>query len=96
MEDVIALMTVFAKETGLDPPKPTPKRYLWTDAFAVCNFLGLYLDSSDSRFLKLALDLVDQVHHVLGKHRDDDALSRRGNSGASSHCCCLKVLLWLV
>ena len=34
------LMTAFAERTGLDPEGPG-KRYLWTDAFAVCNFVGL-------------------------------------------------------
>jgi hypothetical protein len=42
-----------------------PERYLWTDAFGVCNFLGL--GETD-----LALRLVDQVHHTLGQHRADD------------------------
>jgi hypothetical protein len=42
------------------------QRYLWTDAFAVCNLLGLGED-------ELALALVHRVHHVLGQHRADDA-----------------------
>ncbi len=48
------------------------RRYLWTDAFAVCNYLGLYLETHDDRYKTLALSLVDQVHTVLGRHRDDD------------------------
>jgi len=36
------IMQDFARSTGLDPPTPSPKRYLWTDAFAVCNYLGLF------------------------------------------------------
>ena len=35
-----ALMRDFAERSGLSSPRP-PQRYLWTDAFAVCNFLGL-------------------------------------------------------
>jgi hypothetical protein len=62
------LMEGFAKRTGLTSSR-AQRRYLWTDAFAVCNFL--VLDRID-----LALALVDRVHHVLGRHRDDDA--RRG------------------
>jgi hypothetical protein len=64
-------MDEFAVSTGLSGPA-APRRYLWTDAFAVCNFLGMYRESGDSRDLDLALRLVDQVHHVLGRHRADD------------------------
>jgi hypothetical protein len=42
------------------------------DAFAVCNLLGLYRDSGERRHLDLALRLVDQVHHTLGRYRSDD------------------------
>jgi len=62
------LMERFADRTGLTSERPQ-RRYLWTDAFAVCNFLAL--DRVD-----LALALVDRVHHVLGRHREDD--TRRG------------------
>jgi hypothetical protein len=68
-------MDEFAVTTGLTGPAP-PRRYLWTDAFAVCNFLGLNRESGDGHDLDLALRLVDQVHHVLGRHRQDD--SRHG------------------
>jgi hypothetical protein len=61
-------MERFAERTGLTSTAPQ-RRYLWTDAFAVCNFLAL--DRVD-----LAVTLVDRVHHVLGRHRDDDP--RRG------------------
>lgn len=69
------LMEEFAVATGLSGNGP-PRRYLWTDAFAVCNFLGLFRQTGEVRFLEFARTLVDQVHHVLGRHRDDDA--RRG------------------
>ncbi len=65
----------FAAATGL-AGTARPERYLWTDAFAVCNFLGLHRMTGKAEYLELALRLVDQVHHVLGRHRDDDA--RRG------------------
>lgn len=65
------LMVRFAEATGLEGPA-APRRYLWTDAFAVCNYLGLYRASGEARYLDLALALVDQVHHVLGRHRPDD------------------------
>ena len=47
-------------------------RYLWTDAFAVCNLLGLARSAGEVRYLTLARELVDQVHHTLGRHRSDD------------------------
>jgi hypothetical protein len=58
-------MEQFAERTGLTSTRPQ-RRYLWTDAFAVCNFLALGR-------VDLALALVDRVHHVLGRHRGDDA-----------------------
>ena len=64
-------MDEFAVATGLIGTAPL-RRYLWTDAFAVCNFLGMYRESGESRDLDLALRLVDQVHHILGRHRQDD------------------------
>lgn len=67
----LALLDDFAADTGLTSDRP-PRRYLWTDAFAVCGFLGLHGRSGDGRFLDLAYALVEQVHHVLGRHRDDD------------------------
>jgi hypothetical protein len=65
------LMLRFAERTGLTSDVP-PQRYLWTDAFAVCNFLGLARATGEQRYSDLALRLVDQVHHVLGRHRADD------------------------
>jgi hypothetical protein len=70
-----ALMDGFAERTGLTSGRPQ-KRYLWTDAFAVCNFLGLARATGDERYRELALRLVDRVHHTLGRHRPDDP--RRG------------------
>jgi hypothetical protein len=66
------LMEGFAVATGLTG-ESRPVRYLWTDAFAACNFLGLHRATGKAAWLELALRLVDQVHHVLGRHRPDDA-----------------------
>jgi hypothetical protein len=66
------IMIEFANLTGLSPPGEFPKRYLWTDAFAVCNFLEIYRQTSDEQYKQFALRLVDQVHHILGRHREDD------------------------
>jgi len=64
-------MDGFARDTGIEPDGPQ-RRYLWTDAFAVCNYLGLYRAGGEERHLRRALRLVDRVHHVLGRHREDD------------------------
>ncbi len=69
------LMMRFAERTGLTTDRP-PQRYLWTDAFAVCNFLSLAQATGAHHYTELALRLVDQVHHTLGRHRVDDP--RRG------------------
>jgi len=66
-------MIEFAVSTGLSPVNEYPRRYLWTDAFATCNFLGLYRYTGDDKYKNLALLLVDQVHNVLGRHREDDS-----------------------
>ncbi len=69
------IMTDFAKQTGLSPASSQPCRYLWTDAFAVCNLLELYRQTGEDSFKSLALSLVDQVHETLGRHRPDDSRS---------------------
>jgi hypothetical protein len=71
----IDLMTRFFERTGLASDR-APRRYLWTDAFAVGNFLALDRATGERRYLELALRLVEQVHATLGRHRPDDA--RRG------------------
>ncbi|WP_455233883.1 hypothetical protein [Thiogranum longum] len=72
--EAVALMLDFAERTGLTSERP-PSRYLWTDAFAVCNFLGLARATGEEKYQRLALQLVDQVHHTLGRYRDDDPRS---------------------
>ena len=66
------LMTVFAEETGLASNR-NPRRYLWTDAFAACNFMELFRRTGEKAWRDLALRLVSQVHRVLGRYRDDDS-----------------------
>ncbi len=88
-EQVGKIMLDFAELTGLEPISSHPKRYLWTDAFAVCNFLELSRQTKKDRFLQLALRLVDQVHHTLGRHRSDDSrtgwISGLGNEEGERH-----------
>jgi hypothetical protein len=70
-------MDDFLLDTGVTGSAP-PQRYLWTDAYAVCTLLALDAEGLEpevgdgASYLELALGLVDQVHHVLGRHRDDD------------------------
>lgn len=45
-------------------------RYLWTDGFAVVNFLTFYTETKDKRYLDYAKRLVKTVHDVLGHTRD--------------------------
>jgi hypothetical protein len=74
-ELVKKIMLEFARSTGLEPASDTPRRYLWTDAFAVCNYLELFRLTDDKTYRDLALRLVNQVHHTLGRHRGDDLRS---------------------
>jgi hypothetical protein len=69
------IMTDFSRRTCIAGGACTPVRYLWTDAFAVCNLLALFHQTGKESYKEKALQLVDQVHHVLGKHRSDDARS---------------------
>jgi hypothetical protein len=69
------IMNEFADLTGLSPTARLPRRYLWTDAFAVCNLLEIYRQTRDDQYLDSALRLVGQVHHILGRHREDDPRS---------------------
>ncbi|RGP60428.1 l-ascorbic acid binding [Fusarium longipes] len=45
-------------------------RYLWTDAFGVVNFITLYGQTTDDKYLSLAKRLVQTVHEILGRTRD--------------------------
>ena len=71
LQHAAEIMGGFADETGLTSGRPA-RRYLWTDALGVCTSLGLHEETGDDRWRRLALDLVDQVHRVLGWHRPDD------------------------
>jgi hypothetical protein len=45
-------------------------RYLWTDGFAVVNFLTLYNLTHGTRYLTFARNLITTVHRILGYTRD--------------------------
>jgi len=48
------IMARFAEATGLTPAGKPPRRYLWTDAFALCNFLNLYRQTGEEEYRDLA------------------------------------------
>jgi len=70
-------------------PKPYKEgkgRYLWTDAFGVCNFITLYYETGEKRYLDQADALIKDVHDVLGKDREgkkrlDDATDEEPTKG---------------
>ena len=66
------LMAAFARRTGLSAAADNPQRYLWTDAFAVCNFLELFERTGDQEYCRAATALIEQVHRVLGRFRLDE------------------------
>jgi hypothetical protein len=68
----VRLMSEFAIRTGLSSTAQDQQRYLWTDAFAVCNFFELFERTGDQEYLRCATELIDQVHRVLGRYRHDD------------------------
>ena len=70
------IMSEYAVNTGLLDLGEHSKRYLWTDAFAVCNFLELYCQTKNEYYKRMALLLVDSVHSSLGHYHDND--KRRG------------------
>jgi len=77
------LMEKFALRTGIIEKEgfsgDKSRRYLWTDSFAVCNFIGLALTTNNKVYQQMASTLVDLVHDHLGRYRDDvDDTNLRG------------------
>jgi len=69
---VRGILEEYARRTGLAGTEAVPRRYLWTDAFAVCTLLEVQRVEVRQEALDSALRLVDQVHETLGRHRADD------------------------
>lgn len=84
----IRLMFDFSWRTGLGGGVE-PRRYLWTDAFALMNALDLWRETGDDRWREMATELVADVHGVLGRHRPDDPrtgwLSGLGDDEGAQH-----------
>ena len=72
-----AMLDDFAVRTGLTAAVQ-PRRYLWTDAFAVLTWVGLHEVTPDDRYVDLASRLVTQVHQVLGVSGDAEHPTSRG------------------
>ncbi|GAB2774822.1 hypothetical protein [Salinimicrobium soli] len=67
------LLNDFAERTEIESSgSQNLHRYLWTDAFAVKAFFGMYHLTSQKRYFELALRLIDLVHENLGKYRPQD------------------------
>eukprot|EP00026_Physarum_polycephalum_P010131 Phypoly_transcript_10282.p1 GENE.Phypoly_transcript_10282~~Phypoly_transcript_10282.p1 ORF type:complete len:345 (+),score=44.84 Phypoly_transcript_10282:199-1233(+) len=49
--------------------KDTKSRYLWTDAFGVCNYITLFCETKDQTYIQQADALIQDVHDTLGKDR---------------------------
>jgi hypothetical protein len=64
---------VYGEFTGPQwKPKPfaeNKSRYLWSDAFGVCNYATLYCETKDTQYLDQADALIKTVHDTLGKDR---------------------------
>lgn len=73
LSEACSLMDAFVRTTGMVDSTAPPRRYLWTDAFAVCNLLELFSRTREDRYRELAVTLVETVHTVLGRHRSDDS-----------------------
>ena len=57
MEEALRLLQRFVDRTGV-VSGPPGTRYLWTDAFAVCTFIGLGRATGDRRYVDRGLRLI--------------------------------------
>jgi hypothetical protein len=73
VEYAAGIMARFADRTGIGTAPAGPhNRYLWTDAFAVLNYLSLAICDKSERWEALALQLIRDVHEVLGQYAPED------------------------
>jgi hypothetical protein len=80
------MQEVYGEYTGKDwVPKAytdNKSRYLWTDAYGVCNYITLYCETKDPMHLDQADALIKDVHDTLGKNR---SLTRRLGDSTDQH-----------
>ena len=70
------LMDQFAERTGLlENDGDSGRRYLWTDAHALQNFISLANITRDKKYYDISESLIYHVHHTLGKYSEDDSRS---------------------
>ncbi len=72
VEKAAMLMEDFSERTGITGNMDPSRRYLWTDAFAVQNFLALFHQTSEKSYRNRAFKLIDLVHEHLGKFHPQD------------------------
>lgn len=98
-ENAISLMEdIYGSPTSSEFPKPMDseeagqcrhgqRRYLWTDAFAVLNYVSLaqrsQTEDGKQLYLKAAHTLADCVHETLGCPRSEKYPMERDSSGLS-------------
>lgn len=69
----IQLMNRFYVRSGLSYKSLVDDRYLWTDAFAVFNYITLFYCTHDIKYYRYTENLIKHVHDKLGRHRTDDS-----------------------
>ncbi len=69
----IQLMNRFYVRSGLSREGLVDDRYLWTDAFSVFNYITLFYHTDDMKYYQYTENLIEHVHHTLGRHRSDDS-----------------------
>lgn len=62
----------------------TQRRYLWTDAWGVLNFVTLALRLHENNYLHAGARLIDAVHATLGQPRSPDLPMLRAEDAAKS------------
>ena len=67
------------------PLADNKSRYLWTDAFGVVNYISLYKQTNEKRYLDQAAALISSVHNILGRQRPGGAHAARLNGATDQH-----------
>lgn len=68
-----SIMADYEGRTGLSSNKDNTCRYLWTDAYAVFNYLELYRQTENQDYLGKAHLLIEDVHMTLGRYQQNDS-----------------------
>lgn len=68
------------------PSPPPPGRYLWTDAFGVCNFLTLAAETADRTYLEQADTLITGWGHQRQQRRQEQQHKGQQHMGCCRWC----------